>query len=332
MGLNDVSASITRYHGDSEHGDSFVLRQYGRVVAKRPTSELDELTIQRAVDAQNREGVIAAAEILFPEVFAEPESKRDVGAYFLAEPLRVVAWLRFGSAWALKLGARWMEEAAGRDPDQVRTPAPERRFLALSWTLDELRAVAEGWPERPRSDAAVLETEGGAWALAYGIGVGVAGSIASSICAEGIECEVAGLRIQGADVRFPATTESLSADGEAAPDPGIVTDGTPAAQPGPALEPAYVAVISAPQGGPIYTHHFEGASVAGLLREIAEAVDLEAADRVDVAIRPIKQFRVSEVHHHHRPLSPDGPAYERDADGGVHVDETDPDNDAGAQG
>lgn len=48
----------------------------------------------------------------------------------------------------------------------------------------------------------------------------------------------------------------------------------------------FYAVVKAPQGGPIYVHDFEGPSVADVLRRIADGVDLDAAERVDIAIVP----------------------------------------------
>jgi hypothetical protein len=44
------------------------------------------------------------------------------------------------------------------------------------------------------------------------------------------------------------------------------------------------AVVKAPQGGPIYTHHFERATIVRVLSAIAEGLDLEKADSVTITI------------------------------------------------
>lgn len=44
------------------------------------------------------------------------------------------------------------------------------------------------------------------------------------------------------------------------------------------------ATVRAPQGGPIYVHHFEGDTPSNMFREIAEALDLTRADSVEVTM------------------------------------------------
>lgn len=47
------------------------------------------------------------------------------------------------------------------------------------------------------------------------------------------------------------------------------------------------AVVRAKQGGPIYTHVFDGPVVADLLREASEALDLERADYIHLEITKV---------------------------------------------
>lgn len=52
-------------------------------------------------------------------------------------------------------------------------------------------------------------------------------------------------------------------------------------------EVCWEAVVKAPQGGPVYTHHFEAGpneTPSDLLRSIADALDLSAADGVQISI------------------------------------------------
>lgn len=45
------------------------------------------------------------------------------------------------------------------------------------------------------------------------------------------------------------------------------------------------ATVTAPQGGPVLVHHFEGEDPKEILRTIAESLDLSRADHVDVELR-----------------------------------------------
>lgn len=47
-------------------------------------------------------------------------------------------------------------------------------------------------------------------------------------------------------------------------------------------------VVSAPQGGPVFTHVFTGDTVKALLDEIKEALDLEQADSVVISFMRVK--------------------------------------------
>lgn len=48
----------------------------------------------------------------------------------------------------------------------------------------------------------------------------------------------------------------------------------------------WLARVKAPQHGPTYIHEFEGVDPAALFRELAEALDLSAADKVTVEMWP----------------------------------------------
>jgi hypothetical protein len=246
MGLNEKSVTIERKQGMGY--DRWYLLQYDTIVAHRDHATVDAVTLARALDAQKTGSVIDAAAILFPDVFAEPEapaSAKTVGECFADEPLLFVAWLRFPNAHTLFAAAQWWEEKCGRDPDAVRVPAEERRFLAMAWPLEQLRAGR--LPDAYQSDADLIEREGGAWALAYGLGVSFVGSIAGMMRDAGFTVDVAGVRVQAADARFPSSTESVS-DEKDAGDPGIFADGTPDGQPGPALAVPPVVESDVPPG------------------------------------------------------------------------------------
>lgn len=47
------------------------------------------------------------------------------------------------------------------------------------------------------------------------------------------------------------------------------------------------AVVTAPLGGIRYTHKFEGPTVKAVLEEMARALDLEAADYVEIELKPV---------------------------------------------
>lgn len=47
------------------------------------------------------------------------------------------------------------------------------------------------------------------------------------------------------------------------------------------------AVVKAPEGGPVYTHHFEGVNPSTILRQIADALDLSGADGVQISMAPV---------------------------------------------
>jgi hypothetical protein len=44
----------------------------------------------------------------------------------------------------------------------------------------------------------------------------------------------------------------------------------------------WCATVRAPQGGPIYVHNFEGNTVAEILADIGESLDLERASSVQI--------------------------------------------------
>lgn len=49
----------------------------------------------------------------------------------------------------------------------------------------------------------------------------------------------------------------------------------------------WVAIVKAPQGGPIYTHNFESSSVNKILQNIIEGLDLSDADQIDIEFRRV---------------------------------------------
>lgn len=158
--------------------------------------------------------------------------KATIGSELAAEPLLVIAWLRYRSARDLGRAARALEALSGRDPATVAEPQPERRYLCVAWGLEELREAAADYARGARRATEVLEREGGAWALAYGLGAAQAGAVCSHINRELADDpgfargEVAALRIQDAQARFPATTQWYSDAARAVP-PEAYGDGTP---------------------------------------------------------------------------------------------------------
>lgn len=136
---------------------------------------------------------------------AVSERETKVADGFAAAPLRVICWIDCGDNLALARAARWLETEAGRDPGALPTPDIWRRHLCLAWGLEELReAIGE-----KHEDAVALERDGGAWALAYGLGAAMAGALVLALRSQGVACGVVGLRVQTEEARFAATVQSI---------------------------------------------------------------------------------------------------------------------------
>lgn len=53
------------------------------------------------------------------------------------------------------------------------------------------------------------------------------------------------------------------------------------------IDYVWLAIVKAPQGGPIYTHSFEDAYVSRIMDKISDSLDLENADSVEIKIEKI---------------------------------------------